>query len=55
VDTRAWFDDDELDVCPFCGEKAVPRTGETVAVCLACEVAWTMDGEPHALGGGSTA
>ena len=35
-DPRSWFEEDELAACPFCGEKAVPRSDSKLAVCLAC-------------------
>jgi hypothetical protein len=45
-DPRTWFREDELDVCPFCGVKAVPRHDLKAAVCLSCEVVWIKDDEP---------
>jgi ribosomal protein L37AE/L43A len=47
TDPRQWFREDELEICPFCGQRAVPATDSEVAVCLACEVAWTKDGDPR--------
>src|SRR3954467_10077037 len=48
-DPLSWFDQDELEVCPSCNEKAVPASESKVAVCLLCEVAWIKDGEPQPL------
>jgi len=49
INPREWFREDELERCPFCGERAVPRTDAEAAVCLTCEVAWIKDDEPQAL------
>lgn len=46
-DPRSWFREDELETCPFCGERAVPATDAKVAFCLACEVVWIKDEEPR--------
>ena len=46
-DLRTWFDEEELEICPFCGARAVPRGDSKVATCLACEVVWIRDAEPH--------
>jgi hypothetical protein len=48
-DPRSWFDEEELDVCPACGEKAVPRSDARVAVCLACESVRIEDDGPRAV------
>jgi hypothetical protein len=47
-DPREWFGKDELAVCPFCGERAVPRESQDEAsVCLACKAVWRLEnGEP---------
>jgi hypothetical protein len=38
TDVLSWFQDDELDVCPDCGEKAEIRVDgpRPQALCLAC-------------------
>jgi hypothetical protein len=42
-DPLTWFSEDELDICPHCGKRAVPHTDDKAAVCLNCEVAWIRD------------
>jgi ribosomal protein L37AE/L43A len=43
-DPREWFAKDELAVCPFCGESAVPRQADDeVFVCLACKAIWRLE------------
>jgi hypothetical protein len=51
-DPREWFGKDELAVCPFCGERAVPRQVDNDAsVCLACKAVWRLeDGAPQRIG-----
>jgi ribosomal protein L37AE/L43A len=47
VNPRDWLEEGELERCPSCGERAVIRTDTKLAVCLACSVAWIVDGEPQ--------
>jgi ribosomal protein L37AE/L43A len=49
IELQRWFEDDELDACPFCGQQAVPRTDSKVSICLACEAVWLKDGKAHRL------
>jgi hypothetical protein len=37
-DPLTWFSEGELDICPHCGKRAVPRTDDKTAVCLSCGV-----------------
>jgi hypothetical protein len=46
---RDWFEENELDTCPFCGEKSAVWAESKIAVCLHCEVVWVKDGEPRRL------
>jgi ribosomal protein L37AE/L43A len=44
-DPRTWFDEDELERCPFCGAMAAIRNESQIGICLACEVVWIKDDE----------
>ena len=35
-DVRAWFDDDELELCPRCGERNVVVTHTGAHICTEC-------------------
>lgn len=36
----SWFSDDELKLCPHCGERAAVPSEPGPSVCLRCEVVW---------------
>ena len=44
----SWFEEDELETCPFCGAKAAIRNDSRIGICLACAVLWIKAAEPHA-------
>jgi ribosomal protein S27AE len=35
-DVRAWFDDDELELCPRCDQRTVVVTHTGAAICTEC-------------------
>jgi hypothetical protein len=37
----SWFSDDELKLCPYCGERAAVHNESGPYVCLNCDVVWT--------------
>jgi hypothetical protein len=39
-DVLSWFSEDELKLCPYCGERAAVPTEPGPSVCLRCEVVW---------------
>jgi hypothetical protein len=41
LNVLSWFSEDELKLCPFCGERAAVPPEEGPSVCLSCEVVWT--------------
>jgi hypothetical protein len=45
---RGWFDENELQTCPFCGEKSAVATA-AIAFCLECGAVWLKNGEPQRL------
>jgi ribosomal protein S27AE len=50
VDFRKWFDEDELEECPRCGDRTVVVTHTGAAICTECGLLGfrTVDGDGDA-------
>jgi hypothetical protein len=40
LNVLAWFSEDELKLCPYCGRRAAVPPEDGPSVCLACDAVW---------------